>query len=95
MKAYLGQEEVTRANCSPVSTGGTWDACAPPPQNKTKQINVKEEVKSLHIIEENGSWLKRTGCSETDAGAGSGMRKRRAAILRCSFFLIIFYFIWL
>lgn len=84
MKAYLGQEEVTRANCSPVSTGGTWDACAPP-QKKTKQINVKEEVK-LHIIEENGSWLKRTGCSETDAGAGSGTRKRRAAILQCFFF---------
>lgn len=50
MKAYLGQE-VTHANCSPVSTGGTWDACAPP-QKKTKQINVKEEMKSLHIIEE-------------------------------------------
>lgn len=63
-----------------------------PPQNKTKQINVKEEVKSLHIIEENGSWLKRTGCSETDAGAGSGMRKRRAAILQCSFFLNNFLF---
>lgn len=61
-----------------------------PPQKKPKQINVKEEVKSLHIIEENGSWLKRTECSETDAGAGSGMRKRRAAILQCSFFLIIF-----
>lgn len=60
-----------------------------------KQINVKEEMKSLHIVEENGSWLKRAGRSETDAGARSGVRKRRAAILQYSFFSNNFYFILL